>query len=144
MIVCKRCHGYVDTTHHDLFDPSCVNCGCSYPELGPSANGTSPRKQLKETIRYTGNIPRMKELLAYITYSQHPSRITVSPKLTVQCPMCTEKIEVLTALADPSISHRDKNLTFINGYKTARNPITCPEGHSLKLKIDREGTYSWE
>jgi len=144
MIVCKRCHGYIDTTYHELFDPSCINCGCTYPELGPSANGIRERKRLKETIRYTGNIPHMKELLGYITYSQHPSRVTIYPKLTIECPMCTKKVEVLTALTDPSIAHRDKNTTFVNGYKTARSPVKCPEGHFFKLKIDKEGMYSWE
>ena len=144
MAVCTRCQGFINTTYREYFDPSCINCGCTYPELSTPKNGNKKSKGLRETIRYTGNTASLKEQLGYITYSQHPNRGSVLPKLTVACPMCKKEIEVLSSQADPFISSRDKNPRFINGYKTAKNPITCPEGHRLRLKIDREGMYSWE
>ena len=143
MLVCKRCQGFINTTYREYFDPSCINCGCSYPELGASENGTRPRKQLKETIRYTGSIPDRKELLGYITYSQHPNVGHVSPRLVVECPICTEKSEVLSSQADPSSSRQTIDTVFVKGYRTARQPITCPTGHSFRLKINEKGVYSW-
>ena len=145
MLTCNRCSGFIDTTHQELFDPSCINCGCTYPELGPSENRIKKeRTGLREAIRYSGSIPDRKDLLGYITYSRHPSKITVSPRLIVECPMCTKKAEVLTTLADPSVSYtRHKLIGFVRGYKTARQSITCPEGHSFRLRINEEGVYSW-
>jgi len=142
MIICKRCNGYINTAYREFFDPSCLNCGCSYPQLGTSENNKR-QKGLRETIRYTGSILSMKELLGYITYKRHPNKVSAGPKLIVECPMCNGKSEVLSAQADPSTSTQTIYTEWLNGYKTAKLPITCPIGHSFRLKINKEGTYSW-
>ena len=136
---CTRCQGYVNTRTYIDFDPSCINCGCTYPELATSKNGKS--KGLKETIRYTGNLPHMKGRLAYIIYAEHPSRGSLYPKLIVECPMCTREAEALTAYTNPSASTH--NGGFVNGYKTAKHSIKCIMGHTFKLKVNIQGVYSW-
>lgn len=139
---CTRCQGFISLRTYVDFDPSCINCGCTYPELR-SSNGTHKGRGLTETIRYTGSIPHMKKLLGSITYSRHPSRGSVYPMLLVVCPTCKNTTEVISSSANP---HSSENATkkSIGGYRVAKESIKCPMGHLFKLKVDREGMYSWE
>jgi len=141
MIVCKRCRGFINTTYREYFDPSCINCGCTYPELGIAKNGDKGRKSIREVIRYTGNLDHMKGRLTYLIYAEHPNRGSLYPKLIVECPMCTREAEALTAYTNPSASTH--NGGFVNGYKTATHSIKCLMGHTFKLKVNTQGIYSW-
>ena len=144
MVVCKRCKGYINTTpYEDVCDPYCVNCGCTYPELAASKNGTRKPKGLRETVRYTGDNPHRKKQMGYITFAKHPNRGNLFPMLIVECPMCRKKSKVITASANP-LTYHNENSKFINGYKLAKQHITCPTGHFFKLKVNNEGMYSWE
>jgi hypothetical protein len=131
----------VNTRTYAEFDPSCINCGCSYPELRFSVNGDGKKKKLKETIRYTGNLDHMKGWLAYLICAEHPNRGSLYPKLIVECPMCTREAEAIAASTNPYASTH--NEVFINGYKTAKHPIKCLMGHTFKLKVNTQGIYSW-
>jgi len=147
VIICKRCHGYVDTSYTGIsdFDPYCINCGCSYPELNTFKQ--QKRKRLRHAIRYTGKTHDMKNLLGYITYVEHPNRGSLYPMLIVECPSCTKKSEVLTPSTNPSTSTQNgynENTEFVDGYKIAKQFIKCPTGHLFRLKVDKKGLYSWE
>jgi len=146
MVTCKRCHGYVDTSYTGISDsdPSCINCGCSYPYLKTSVNNTKKRKGLRHAIRYTGKTHNMKNLLGYITYAEHPNRGSLYPMLIVECPSCTEKTKVTTNSTNPYALNNELQPGVVNGYRVAKQFIKCPTGHLFKLKVDREGIYSWE
>ena len=147
MLKCKRCQGYISVSTYEDFDPYCVKCVCSYPDLKKnSLNGTRKQKGLRETIRYTGNSSHMRNLLGYITYLKHPGKGSVYPMLLVECPTCTAKTEVLSSTANPATRiHGSDDRKFIrNGYRVARTSIKCSTGHIFRLKVDAEGIYSWE
>jgi len=148
VIICKRCDGYVSTVYKDCsdYDPFCINCGCTYPELNTSMNNTKKqkRKGWRDTIRYTGNTLNMKGQLGYITYTQHPNKGSLYPKLIVECPMCTRETESINASTNPYALYNGVQLEFVNGYRIAKQFIKCPTGHLFRLKVNEQGIYSWE
>ena len=146
MVVCKRCHGYVNMTIETGLgsDPSCVNCGCSYPELNTFRNNTKKRKGLREAIRYTGKSHDRKGILGYITYAQHPNKGSLYPMLIVECPTCTKKTKVITTSTNPYALDTGVPPESVNGYKVANQFIKCPTGHLFRLKVNEQGIFSWE
>jgi len=86
----------------------------------------------------------MKDQLGYITYAEHPNKGSLYPMLIIECPMCTKKTESITNSTNPYALNNERQPGFKDGYKVARQFIKCPTGHLFKLKVSKQGMYSWE
>ena len=138
MKVCTRCGGYIYTSGYAHEDPECVNCGCQFPELKQSNGNKRQPNGLRSAMRYSGKNENMRELVGYVTLKVHPSPGTIYPLLEVECPSCGTLAISRSSSTNPEAVLSSKANLAANSY------IYCEQGHSIRLKVDEVGRYTWD